>query len=349
MAIELSVEEYSIRKDTIFYEDLVKENKKFPAISMGRDSYIVHGYAVCEVDEAYLYDIQVGRYTSIADGCIFLIDMNHDYKRVAQGRIGGIPYRRPENVRRKGQIIIGNDCWLGRDVSVHAGVHIGDGAVVAANSVVTKDVPPYAMVGGNPAKIIGYRFENHQIEALRKIAWWYWDEDKILSASNLLTNADIDAFINTYLEEAKRYICNIEKVDIQTIEKSGEGRIYYYIPDFEQDYPTYPAVISEYINKFSDTNNELLLYVEDDDFVDDKLNVLNQIFSEYEDNNCYVNLFIGHVKDQTSILSQVDYYITNRSIDNVKNVSAASHLGLKCIQSVSLPIFDEHSTGYMVR
>lgn len=76
-------------------------------------------------------------------------------------------------------IDIGNDVWIGARAIIMDGIKIGHGAVVAANAVVTKDIPPYAIVGGIPAKIIKYRFEPDKIERLIQSEWWKWDLEKI--------------------------------------------------------------------------------------------------------------------------------------------------------------------------
>lgn len=96
-------------------------------------------------------------------------------------------------------ITIENDVWIASNVKIKQGVKIGDGAVVATESFVTKNVPPYAVVGGNPAKIIKYRFSEEQISALLKIRWWDWEDDKIREKVSLLTSNKIDDFIKSYI------------------------------------------------------------------------------------------------------------------------------------------------------
>jgi virginiamycin A acetyltransferase len=109
-------------------------------------------------------------------------------------------------------IIIENDVWIASNVTVKEGVTIGNGAVVAMESLVTKDVPPYAVVGGCPAKIIKYRFEPEQIEELLKIAWWNWTDEKIRQFVPLLMSEDIDAFIRA----AKESNAPTTEIDEQT-------------------------------------------------------------------------------------------------------------------------------------
>ena len=76
-------------------------------------------------------------------------------------------------------MIIANDVWIGYDSTIMPGIKIGNGAIIASKSVVTKDVPDYTIVGGNPAKVIKYRFDQKTIKALLEIAWWNWSEEKI--------------------------------------------------------------------------------------------------------------------------------------------------------------------------
>jgi acetyltransferase-like isoleucine patch superfamily enzyme len=91
--------------------------------------------------------------------------------------------------------VIGNDVWLGDGSTILSGVRIGDGAVVGARAVVVKHVPPYAIVAGNPARIVRYRFERTQIEALSALKWWDWPESKIRENMDALLGTDPNALI----------------------------------------------------------------------------------------------------------------------------------------------------------
>lgn len=92
----------------------------------------------------------------------------------------------------KGDIVVGNDVWFGYDALIKGGVKIGDGAIIATRAVVVKDVPPYAIVAGNPAKIVKMRFNDATIERLLHISWWNWDIEKINRHLSLICNLDID-------------------------------------------------------------------------------------------------------------------------------------------------------------
>lgn len=95
----------------------------------------------------------------------------------------------------KGDVIIGNDVWIADHVTIMSGVTIGDGATIAMNSHVVKNVEPYSLVGGNPAKFIKYKFTPEQIEKLLEIKWWFWEDEKINKFAPLLCNPNIDEFI----------------------------------------------------------------------------------------------------------------------------------------------------------
>lgn len=105
---------------------------------------------------------------------------------------GVVPKEGP--IVRERRIEIGNDVWLGQNVIITNYANIGDGVVAGAGAVITKDVPDYAVVAGVPARIIRYRYSEWQIEALKKIAWWEWDDDKIRECYDDFF-LDVDTFI----------------------------------------------------------------------------------------------------------------------------------------------------------
>lgn len=95
-----------------------------------------------------------------------------------------------------GDTVVGSDVWTCFGALISSGVTIGDGAIVAGGAVVVRDVPPFAIVGGNPAQVIRYRFTEEQREALLEIKWWDWSEDEVRAAAPYLSAPDIDAFID---------------------------------------------------------------------------------------------------------------------------------------------------------
>jgi virginiamycin A acetyltransferase len=146
----------------------------------------------------------VGNFCSIAENVdIYLGNgKGHDTSFVSTYPFGYI-YQNAFSISKNnskdtnGDVIIGNDVWIGRNTTIMSGVTIGDGAVIANNSHVIKNVEPYSLVGGNPAKFIKYRFTQEQIEKLLDIKWWNWDDDKIVKFITLLSSNNIDDFIKS--------------------------------------------------------------------------------------------------------------------------------------------------------
>ncbi|MBR1729648.1 MAG: CatB-related O-acetyltransferase [Selenomonadaceae bacterium] len=133
--------------------------------------------------------IEVGNFTSISWLITLEMGLNNDHRpeHVSTYALAALDWRAPEafyqNTWPSGTIKIGSDVWIGRGCCFKASgdkpLIIGNGAVIAADSVVVSDVPPFAIVGGNPAKVIKYRFKKEIIDALERIQWWNWDLDKL--------------------------------------------------------------------------------------------------------------------------------------------------------------------------
>lgn len=98
--------------------------------------------------------------------------------------------------RTKGDVNVGNDVWIGREAVILSGVSIGDGAVVGARSVVTKNVSPYAVVAGNPARFVKKRFDDETISRLLRIKWWNWEDEEIEKSLPVLLSDNIEAFLD---------------------------------------------------------------------------------------------------------------------------------------------------------
>jgi acetyltransferase-like isoleucine patch superfamily enzyme len=142
--------------------------------------------------------LQIGKFCAIADGVVILLGGEHRIDWVTTypfSKIFSKAKRFTGHPRSKGDVIIGNDVWIGREALILSGVTIGNGAVVAARSVVAEDVAPYSIIAGNPAQFIRFRFNKSIIEELQKIAWWNWPLSKIEEAWPLLLSSDIAAFI----------------------------------------------------------------------------------------------------------------------------------------------------------
>ena len=141
----------------------------------------------------------IGKFCQIASGIKFIMNgANHRMNSVTTYpfNIMGNGWEKVtpklEDLPFKGDTIIGNDVWIGQNVTILPGVHIGDGAIIGANSVVTKDIPPYHIAGGNPCKIIRKRFNEEFIDYLEEIKWWDWEEKKIFDNLEILCSNDLE-------------------------------------------------------------------------------------------------------------------------------------------------------------
>lgn len=145
----------------------------------------------------------IGKFCSIACGTKFLFNCaNHTLKSLSTYTFP-LFYEEWEleksNITtawdNKGDIVIGNDVWIGYEAVIMAGVHIGDGAIIAARTVVTKDVPPYTIVGGIPAKEIRKRFDTEVIQQLLKLKWWDWSTNKIRQCLPYIAEGKLDELL----------------------------------------------------------------------------------------------------------------------------------------------------------
>lgn len=182
-----------------------------PKIIVGKRSYYAGYYHGRHFEDAVLYmdgvdkqkdvdALRIGKYCSIASGAVFMMSGNqgHRHDWIAAYPLDIIEENVPPSKKlpagflNKGDTIIGSDVWIGYEALIMPGITIGDGAVIAARAVVSRDVEPYAIVGGNPARLIKKRFSEDQIEQLLAIKWWDWPEEKIKANIPALRSGDVE-------------------------------------------------------------------------------------------------------------------------------------------------------------
>jgi acetyltransferase-like isoleucine patch superfamily enzyme len=145
----------------------------------------------------------VGKFCSIAADVTFMLGGEHDmsamttYPFAHMSHFAGAAPPTPAHVVDSASCHVGNDVWIGREALVRSGVTIGDGAVIGARTVVAKDVEPYQVVVGNPARVIRSRFEPEEIAILLKVRWWDWPVEKIRENIGLLMSRDVSALLAT--------------------------------------------------------------------------------------------------------------------------------------------------------
>jgi acetyltransferase-like isoleucine patch superfamily enzyme len=146
------------------------------------------------------YVCRIGDYCSIADNVQVFLGGYHRPDWVSMYPFPSFPgwdeARGKQDAFGRGDVTIGSDVWLGSQCVIMSGKSVGHGAVVAAQAVVSRDVPPYAIVAGNPARVVKYRFDEATIAELLRIAWWDWPPERIGQNMPLLLSGDIQAFID---------------------------------------------------------------------------------------------------------------------------------------------------------
>lgn len=180
-----------------------------PNVSIGEFTYYDDPHAPERfLDECVLhhYDflgdrLVIGRFTAIASGVRFMMNgANHAMTGLSTYPFGifgcgwetGFDF---ETIRAglKGDTIVGNDVWIGTEAMIMPGVEIGNGAIVAARALVASDVPPYAIVGGNPARVIRMRFAPDEVARLQAVAWWDWPIEAITAHLDAIRGGDLSA------------------------------------------------------------------------------------------------------------------------------------------------------------
>ena len=301
------------------------DGRDFPLATFDRDSYNCED---CVINTGCGYDIMlgiypahnivIGRYNSIAKGLDLCVGNNHNYKALSTARIRNIKgseptLTTPRCLPNKAQIIVQNDVWLGHNVTIMGGVVIGNGAVVAANSHVVKSVPPYAIVGGNPAKVIGYRFSPDICEKLNLIKWWYWPEEKIAEYSDFFTADELSQdFLAKFYEPAR-----LEWESIQPPPLPAELRnkaVTLYFIDEREHFSMWRNVCRRFYLEHDANSEEVLLLVQN--------STSTEPVGEYLEQNQLLdkaNIFLTtNLADERGLFKLATSYIANHELATVR-------------------------------
>lgn len=233
--------------------------ESIPLITLGPGSYLVDAQLEYGSLDGH---VLIGRYSSLAHRLKFIIGANHNIQEVANYPFYDLRHRGEDGTINHSfganhyQIIIGNDVWMGCDVTVLGGVRIGNGAVIGAGSLLTKDVPPYAVVAGNPARIVKYRFSEEIIEGLQEIKWWNWPEEKI--EAHLEDMKDPEGFVNKFRSAGTSLGDGQLAEQMEALRQSG-NRLYAVIGDFSAERPVWKRVLVQFLQTFRQGDQRLLL------------------------------------------------------------------------------------------
>lgn len=196
--LKLYQQEEKERKLREQYGDLTKHHVNNARFEAGEFTYGIPKLT----EYGPLWQVKIGNFCCISNNVEFILGGAHCFNFVTSyGFIPQIEKLFPDVPKGKpvsNKIIIGNDVWIGKNATLLSDVKIGDGAVIGANAMVAKDVPPYAIVVGNPARIIKYRFDEETVQALLRIKWWDWPLEKLQKNMRMIQSDNLGEFIKLH-------------------------------------------------------------------------------------------------------------------------------------------------------
>lgn len=309
--------EQSIRK---IYID---EDQSVVGVTLGEGSYLVKGSLEFGGSQCH---VLIGKYASISYGIKFIVGLNHDsssvstypFQEVFEGAFDKNADLHPQC--NNCQIIIGNDVWIGAHATIMGGVKIGNGAVIGAGAVVAKDVPPYAVVVGNLARAIRYRFDEATIEWLQKLRWWNWTPEKIKSCWPEMEN--MGAFREKYCDIPILKIseeCQELQKDIKQFKDDGY-QFYYFVPDLLSKEKIWQTVL----NKFVNVTDKKILFIDMPAYIPSNVrSKFEQLINSYQQGELVLNQSTED-DDSKCIIPLMDYIITTKEADSSMIIDMSS-------------------------
>lgn len=335
-------------------KNFIINSQKNILLTLGRRSYI--SSAVIREDASYEH-VFIGNYCSIADDVRFLIGANHNHDFLSTYPMGLVLGAKVDlnscdfkNVKKninKNYIVIGNDVWIGYGATILDGVYVGNGAVVAAGAVVTKDVPPYAIVAGSPARIIRYRLSEELIPKINKVKWWYWDEEIIKLNENYFHDTDLVSFVNMHYKSEMDQKINTEFTQ-SLITKKHEGyKIVYFEPDFQDKVVKYDnetmneRVIKQFIAASVKEKLMLIIKMTKQEVIEHKDELLSyyQKYSAKYGVNALVSIKISE-GIPADVIQNADYVVINHKTNMSAVIDYAKDYGAELLSGFALYVFN---------
>mgnify|MGYP001643133060 CR=1 FL=1 len=310
---EISSMEYKVTLDgrESFVRKAALDNGK-NILTAGPCSYLVDGKITAGDDAVH---VLIGRYSSLGQRITFLIEGTCDPSRAAM-------YPKNTSTReaslsasallpQHNQVVIGNDVWIGCDVTILGGVQIGNGAVVGAGSFVTADVPPYAIVVGNPACVIKYRFAAETITKLQHIKWWNWSEGEIRDHTPLLLG-DAETFAERFfaLEKQGEISGELPQTFLHLYEKGYF--LYHFIPDFESEEMIWYKVLRDFLSAYTAEDAVALLLALPEGGAESARAELGGMLTAGGERAPLVRTYEADMKILTAVLPKIDVLITTK-------------------------------------
>ena len=281
----------------------------------------------------------IGRFCSLSWELVFMIAYNHNYKNVSTFFTENLSSKSVATFKNPRQVIIGHDVWIGYGVTVMGGVKIGNGAVIGANAVVAKDVPPYAIAVGNPARVIKYRFDAETVKKFLAVKWWNWSREKI--ADNLPLMDDVEKFLAAHYTPA---LAEIPEDDIgrQIASLRAQGcKVYNFIADFSVEHPLWIRVVLGFCrSNFADAVLVIWLGKDSTDRDFELLAETVQIFSDGAAKNIIVAETQGDLNFSPYALRQGTHFITNREMTTLEALDYLWDTDVKIVSALDDGIFD---------
>ena len=317
--------------------------QKYDLITVGPRSYITS--ADVEIVEDPANHILIGAYTVIGHDVHFQINTQHDYTLPSM-----FPWNNPYNKIFDGdiksyerrQIIIGHDVWIGRGVVLQGGVRIGNGAVIAANAVVTKDVPPYTIVGGSPAKFIRYRFDAKTIARMEKIRWWEWPEDRIVAEKEWMMRSAVD-FAAHFAPKILKHDIPKVPTGFQDMLRTGDKN-YLFVLDPEARLPIWPKVLYEYVTRYQKSDPITLVLLGRFDVFPKLREQAEAWMLQHCQDRCPNIVWVSEPEwIPVEILPVMDVFVTNRAWRMLGYLDAIDEMGKAFVSGVDTAVFGDRS------